>query len=64
VNHYVSEEDPSSVRRNLRANARRLGVLAESHVPRRVLSQVERQAALDSARGLGQVVGAIFEDGR
>jgi plasmid stability protein len=61
---HVVEEDTASVRRRLRAKAHQLGVLAEPHTPRRTLSSVERQAALDSARGLGQVIDEILEDGR
>jgi hypothetical protein len=61
---HVIEEDPASVRRRLRAKAHQLGVLAEPHTPRRVLSAADRQAALDSARGLGQIVDGILEDGR
>ncbi|TDO44055.1 HicB-like protein involved in pilus formation [Kribbella sp. VKM Ac-2527] len=61
---HLIEEDPASVRRRLRAKAHQLGVLAEPHAPRRKLSRVERQTALDSARGLGEVVDAILEDGR
>ncbi|MFC9694841.1 toxin-antitoxin system HicB family antitoxin [Kribbella sp. NPDC056951] len=61
---HVIEEDSASVRRRLRAKAHQLGVLAEPHAPRRTLSPAARRAALDSARGLGQVVDEILEDGR
>ncbi|MFI5729620.1 toxin-antitoxin system HicB family antitoxin [Kribbella sp. NPDC051587] len=61
---HVIEEDAASLRRRLRAKAHQLGVLAEPHAPRRLLSPAERRAALDSARGLGQVVDEIMEDGR
>ncbi|WP_405055884.1 type II toxin-antitoxin system HicB family antitoxin [Kribbella sp. NBC_01505] len=61
---HLIEEDSASVRRRLRAKAHQMGVLAEPHAPRRTLSPAERRAALDSARGLGQVVDEILEDGR
>jgi plasmid stability protein len=63
LDHSI-EEDSASVRRRVRAKAHQLGVLADAHRPRRVLSPAERQAALDSARGLGQVLDEILEDGR
>jgi hypothetical protein len=61
LNHVIEEESASE---RPRAKAHQLGVLAEPRAPRRVLSPAERQAALDSARGLGQVVDQILEDGR
>jgi plasmid stability protein len=61
---HVIVEDSASVRRRLRARAHQLGVLAEPRVPRRLISPDERRAALDSARGLGQVIDEILEDGR
>jgi len=61
---HLIEEDPASVRRRLRAKAHQLGVLAEPHTPRRVLTDAERASALESARGLGPVLDSILEDGR
>lgn len=61
---HLIEEDPASVRRRLRAKAHQLGVLAEPHVSRRHLSDAERGRALASARGLGQVLDNILDDGR
>jgi len=61
---HLIEEDPASVRRRLRAKAHQLGVLAEPHTSRRHLSDAERARALASARGLGQVLDNILDDGR
>jgi plasmid stability protein len=61
---HLIEEDPASVRRRLRAKAHQLGVLAKPHAPRRHLSDAERARALASARGLGQVLDSILDDGR
>lgn len=63
LDHSI-EEDPASVRRRVRAKAHQLGVLAEPRRPRRALSALERQAALESARGLGPMLDEILEDGR
>jgi hypothetical protein len=61
---HLIEEDPASVRRRVRAKAHQLGVLAEPHASRRHLSEAERARALASARGLGQVLDNILDDGR
>lgn len=57
----VLEDEPGDARARVRARARARGSLVERPAPGVV---PDRQAVLDSMRGLGPVVAALFDEGR